>query len=147
MPSIPGMLFVLMAPEKAGRVGSVDFVSGRGPTVPVYIFLFICVCGISMAPSIGPNHPHAERLRCQCKLRNTSFILPGIFAGSRRELSEDGFEMTWAVNVLAPFLLASLLQDAVTGRIVNVSSISAGRDLDWGNLNQVGPSWTCIGSA
>ena len=48
--------------------------------------------------------------------------------------------MTWAINVLAPFLLASLLQDAVTGRIVNVSSISAGRDLDWGNLNQVGPS-------
>lgn len=48
--------------------------------------------------------------------------------------------MTWAVNVLAPFLLASLLQDAVTGRIVNVSSISAGRDLDWGNLSQVGPS-------
>lgn len=62
----------------------------------------------------------------------------GIFAGSRRELSEDGFEMTWAVNVLAPFLLTSLLQNAVTGRIVNVSSISAGRELDWGNLNQVG---------
>ena len=63
----------------------------------------------------------------------------GIFAGSRRELSEDNYEMTWAVNVLAPFLLASLLQDAVTSRIVNVSSISAGRDLDWGNLNQVKP--------
>ncbi|KAK9827406.1 hypothetical protein WJX81_008695 [Elliptochloris bilobata] len=60
----------------------------------------------------------------------------GIFAGNRRELSEDGYEMTWAVNVLAPFLLGVLLQDAVTGRIVNVSSISAGRDLDWGNLNQ-----------
>ena len=67
-----------------------------------------------------------------------TLLLPGIFAGSQRELSEDGFEMTWAINVLAPFLLASLLQDAVTGRIVNVSSISAGRDLDWGNLNQVG---------
>ena len=45
--------------------------------------------------------------------------------------------MTWAVNVLAPFLLTALLADAVTGRVVNVSSISAGRDLDWGNLNQV----------
>lgn len=61
----------------------------------------------------------------------------GIFAGSRRELSSDGFEMTWAVNVLAPFLLTALLADAVTERVVNVSSISAGRDLDWGNLNQV----------
>ena len=71
-----------------------------------------------------------------------TFLLAGIFAGSRRELSEDGFEMTWAVNVLAPFLLASLLQDAVSERIVNVSSISAGRGLDWDNLNQVGPPRT-----
>ena len=46
--------------------------------------------------------------------------------------------MTWAVNVLAPFLLTSLAMNAVKGRIVNVSSISAGRALDWGNLNQVG---------
>ena len=66
-----------------------------------------------------------------------SCSVPGIFAGSRRELSEDGYEMTWAVNVLAPFLLTALLQGAVTARIVNVSSTSAGRDLAWGNLNQV----------
>ncbi len=66
----------------------------------------------------------------------------GIFAGKRRELSADGFEMTWAVNVLAPFLLTALLADAVTGRVVNVSSISAGRDLDWGNLNQVSGALT-----
>jgi hypothetical protein len=31
----------------------------------------------------------------------------------RRRLSPDGYELTWAVNVLAPFLLASLLLEKV----------------------------------
>jgi len=35
----------------------------------------------------------------------------GVFGGSKKELSADGFELTWAVNVLAPFLLTSLLLD------------------------------------
>lgn len=92
----------------------------------------------------------------------------GIFA-ERLEKSADGYEMTWAVNVMAPFLLTSLLLDSVRlrfgacescvmkletntmddnealldwngrqvkERIVNVSSISAGSDIDWENLNQ-----------
>ncbi|KAK9860442.1 hypothetical protein WJX84_010099 [Apatococcus fuscideae] len=50
--------------------------------------------------------------------------------------SADGFEMTWAVNVLAPFLLTSLLMDRVTERIVIVSSMSAGSHIDFDNLNQ-----------
>ena len=49
----------------------------------------------------------------------------------------DGFEMTWAVNVMAPFLLTSLLLDRVTDRIINVSSISAGSSIDFSNLQQV----------
>lgn len=60
----------------------------------------------------------------------------GVFE-SQRSLSEDGFEMTWAVNVLAPFLLTSLLKDIVTQRIVNVSSISASSSIDFDNLQQV----------
>lgn len=51
--------------------------------------------------------------------------------------SEEGFELTWAVNVMAPFLLTSLLLDTVKSRIVNVSSISSGSSLDFGNLQQV----------
>ena len=43
--------------------------------------------------------------------------------------------MTWAVNVVAPFLLTHLLLPIVTDRIVNVSSISAGSNMDWDNLN------------
>ena len=53
--------------------------------------------------------------------------------------SEDGFELTWAVNVVAPFLLTALLFDNVKERIVNTSSISAGSSIDWGNLQQVLP--------
>jgi NAD(P)-dependent dehydrogenase (short-subunit alcohol dehydrogenase family) len=60
----------------------------------------------------------------------------GVNAG-RRQLSADGFELTFAVNHLAPFLLTSLLVPALTtgapSRIVNVASVFAhvGRiDLD-----------------
>jgi NAD(P)-dependent dehydrogenase (short-subunit alcohol dehydrogenase family) len=52
----------------------------------------------------------------------------GINAG-RRQLSTDGFELTFAVNHLAPFLLTSLLVPALTAgvpsRIVNVTSVFA----------------------
>ena len=51
--------------------------------------------------------------------------------------SRDGFEMTWAVNVVAPFLLTALLLGNVKERIINISSISAGSRIDWGNLQQV----------
>ena len=61
----------------------------------------------------------------------------GVFE-QRMSKTADGFEMTWAVNVMAPFLLSSLLLNAVSDRIVNVSSISAGSSIDFSNLQQVG---------
>lgn len=46
-----------------------------------------------------------------------------------KETSPDGFEMTYAVNVLAPFMLTGLLMQKgcldPRGRIVNVASISS----------------------
>ena len=60
----------------------------------------------------------------------------GVFE-ERKSMSTDGFEMTWAINVLAPFLLTSLLKDIITTRVVNVSSISAGSRIDFDNLQQV----------
>ena len=60
----------------------------------------------------------------------------GVFS-ERMQKSEDGFEMTWAVNVVAPFLLTALLFDNITERIVNTSSISAGSSINWDNLQQV----------
>lgn len=51
-------------------------------------------------------------------------------------LPQDGLEMTWAVNVAAPFLLTACLLEAVKERVVVVSSISAASSIDWGNLQQ-----------
>ena len=52
----------------------------------------------------------------------------GINAG-RRQVSADGFELTFAVNHLAPFLLTSLLVPALAAgapsRVVNVTSVFA----------------------
>ena len=60
----------------------------------------------------------------------------GIFS-AQRELSQDGIELTWAVNALAPFLLTSLLLDRVKERIVNVGSMALAHSLDLNNLEQV----------
>jgi len=59
----------------------------------------------------------------------------GVYMESK-ELSEDGFEMTYAVNVLAPFLLTALVHDIVTSKVVNTASNLAASALDLGNLNQ-----------
>jgi len=62
----------------------------------------------------------------------------GVYMNERR-LSKDGFEMTFAVNHLAPFLLTNLLLDLLArsspSRIINISSISHKRaQLDFDNL-------------
>ena len=50
----------------------------------------------------------------------------GLLMGDQRELTQDGFEMTFGVNHLAPFLLTHLLIDQVKasgrGNIINVAS-------------------------
>jgi len=59
-------------------------------------------------------------------------------AFNSRELSEDGFELTWATNHLAPFLLTGLLLPELTaapaGRVVNVITEVYSRSLDLDNL-------------
>lgn len=57
----------------------------------------------------------------------------------QRQLTEDGFEMTFAVNHLAPFLLTNLLQDllkkSAPSKIINVSSMAhQGARFDLGDL-------------
>lgn len=78
------------------------------------------------AEAVKADHQHIDVL-----INNA-----GVFE-DRKSLSEDGYELTWAVNVLAPFLLTALLKDIVKERIVNVSSISAGSRIDFENLQQV----------
>ena len=62
----------------------------------------------------------------------------GVFA-LRHELTPDGLELTFAVNVLAPFLLArellSLLTASAPSRVVNLSSASHWTGvMDWDEL-------------
>ncbi len=58
---------------------------------------------------------------------------------ARRELTSDGHEWTWALNVLAPFLLTHLLVDrlraSAPSRVLNVSSAAhRGAHLDFDDL-------------
>lgn len=56
----------------------------------------------------------------------------------KRATSVDGFEMTFAVNYLAPFLLTNLLLDrlkeSAPARVVNVASGAHAKRLDFDNL-------------
>ncbi|WP_228447459.1 SDR family NAD(P)-dependent oxidoreductase [Streptomyces paludis] len=67
----------------------------------------------------------------------------GGFFNSRKE-SEDGHELTFQVNVLAPFLLTNLLLDRLAeapdgARVVNTASMDHGKGhLDLDNLNSAG---------
>jgi retinol dehydrogenase 14 len=57
---------------------------------------------------------------------------------NQKELSRDGFEMTFAVNHLAHFLLTHLLTDLIetsaNGRILNVASMAHAHAMDFENL-------------
>jgi NAD(P)-dependent dehydrogenase (short-subunit alcohol dehydrogenase family) len=57
---------------------------------------------------------------------------------NRKELSKEGYEMTFAVNHLAHFLLPHLLMDLIdksaNGRIVNVASMAHAYEMDFDNL-------------
>jgi NAD(P)-dependent dehydrogenase (short-subunit alcohol dehydrogenase family) len=68
-------------------------------------------------------------------------LFAGVFP-SRMQTTEDGFEQTWAVNVLALYALNALLVKHVSERIINVSSISADSHIDFHNLQQA--RVTCI---
>ena len=51
-------------------------------------------------------------------------------------VTDDGMELTWQVNVVAPFILTALLWKLVEERIVNVASLSASHSIDFSNLQQ-----------
>jgi NAD(P)-dependent dehydrogenase (short-subunit alcohol dehydrogenase family) len=74
----------------------------------------------SLAERVGARH---ERIDVLVNNAGIGTELPG---GGRRLESEDGYELRFAVNYLAPFLLSRLLEpllvDSAPARIVNVSS-------------------------
>ncbi len=81
----------------------------------------------SLVEEIRKNHKCLDVL-----INNAGVIVP------RRELTEDGFEMTFQVNHLAAFLLTFLLLDLLKAgtksRIVNVSSMAHSDYIDFSNL-------------
>ena len=68
----------------------------------------------------------ARQVRAQCQSLDVLINNAGVLE-NRHRLSEDGFELTMAVNHFAPFLLTRALLDLVlaapAGRIVTVSSM------------------------
>ena len=96
------------------------------------------------AASSAPTRLVAEKPKCenillpgeQIARSQHDYRCAGVFA-NKMVTTEDGYELTWQVNVLAPYVLTSLLLDSVKERIVNVSSISAASRMDFDNLNQV----------
>ncbi|CAM9775654.1 unnamed protein product [Scytosiphon promiscuus] len=94
----------------------------------------------------GMNHLCDEVLartdRLDCLLNNAGEGRTGVesvFEADFRH-SEDGLEYTFAVNVLAPYVITGRLLDLVAktpgggGRVVNVASLSAAYSLDFDNL-------------
>lgn len=75
----------------------------------------------SLSEKILHNH---DRLNI---LINNAGIGGGPQGNARRELSKDGFELRFAVNYLAPFLLTyrllTLLRSSAPSRVINVSSV------------------------
>jgi NAD(P)-dependent dehydrogenase (short-subunit alcohol dehydrogenase family) len=82
----------------------------------------------SLAQAVLDNHDRLDVL-----INNA-----GVFEGERR-LTEDGLELTFAVNYMAPFLLTNLLLDllkkSAPSRIISVASIAhRSATVDWNNL-------------
>lgn len=77
------------------------------------------------------------RTLCQNNHWQLSTVLnnAGVYSEAKR-ITTDGLELTFAVNVVAPFVLTSLLLDLIQERIVITSSISQCRSVrDWDDLN------------
>jgi retinol dehydrogenase 14 len=80
----------------------------------------------------------AAEIHCRYDRLDVLLNNAGVFM-NERALTEDGFEMTYAVNHLAPFLLTNLLLDllkkSAPSRVVNVSSVAHTRGrIDFENL-------------
>jgi len=80
------------------------------------------VCDLSDIQSV---RRFAERFSAQAERLDVLVNNAGVLA-ARREVSRDGIELTFATNVLGPFLLTNLLlpllERSAPARIINVSS-------------------------
>jgi NAD(P)-dependent dehydrogenase (short-subunit alcohol dehydrogenase family) len=85
----------------------------------------------SLAERVQTQHPQLDMLI------NNAGVGGGKLLGARRELSRDGYELRFAVNYLAPFLLTHLLLSSLRhispARIIHVGSIGQS-PIDFDNI-------------
>jgi NAD(P)-dependent dehydrogenase (short-subunit alcohol dehydrogenase family) len=85
----------------------------------------------SLAERVQTQHPQLDMLI------NNAGVGSGKLIGGRRELSRDGYELRFAVNYLAPFLLTHLLlpslRQSAPARIIHVGSVGQ-RPLDFNDI-------------
>jgi NAD(P)-dependent dehydrogenase (short-subunit alcohol dehydrogenase family) len=103
--------------RKAGQVVEEIRSATRNPHIEALIADFSSLAQVrALAENFKARHDRLDVL-----VNNAGLVT------RERELSEDGFELMFAVNYLAPFLLTNLLLDvlkkSVPARIVNVSSL------------------------
>jgi len=70
------------------------------------------------------------RGKLHCLINNAGVFL------EEKEMTSDGLEMTWAVNTASPFLLTAELLPAISGKIVNCSSIGLADQIELQDTNE-----------
>jgi len=113
-----GMRVVMLGRDHARTEAARRFVAARSPRVPVEVALadFAALAEVRrLAGELLAAHDRIDVL-----VNNAGLFSP------KYRVSADGFELTFAVNHLAPFLLTNLLVDrlraSAPARIVNIAS-------------------------
>ncbi len=114
-----GAKLAIVARSEARASAAVDRIrsaAGAGAEVDVLLADLASQASVrALADEIGARYPRLDVL-----VNNAG----GFFR--RRQVTEDGFELTWAVNHLAPFLLTTLLlgrlRESAPARVVTTAS-------------------------
>jgi NAD(P)-dependent dehydrogenase (short-subunit alcohol dehydrogenase family) len=144
-----GMRIVMVGRDRARTEAARRFVTGRAGAAQVDVALadFSHLAEVRrLAEELLAGHDRLDLL-----VNNAGLMSP------HYRLSADGFELTFAVNHLAPFLLTNLLLDrlksSAPARIVTVASAahrgqrldlgSLGKGTNWGQMKAYGRSKLC----
>jgi NAD(P)-dependent dehydrogenase (short-subunit alcohol dehydrogenase family) len=120
------------APRGAAALAAVQAASADGSAALYLADLSTCAGTRDLAARVRSEHARLDVL-----VNNAGVFSPA------RSVTGDGLELTFAVNVLAPFVLARellpLLRAATPSRIVNLSSASHWTgEMRWGDLQSTG---------
>jgi len=112
----PGVLLLVHGRDRARGQQVVAAIEAAGGAASFHAVDFASLSAVRrMGQAIAAEHPQIDVL-----INNAGIALS---TGPRR-LSEDGHELTFAVNYLAPFLLTQVLRPSLgrTSRVINVAS-------------------------